>query len=1295
MQHQAQTDNIMDQFGSNLAEAERDIERRKEQRVKRGECKNCGRKTHKVSRFPFGSNKREPLTVEGEVVNGRCLKCQPVEGYRNMGSRKPAIPDTLEVPSHSGCEDDDMTVASEITMDPFLTAPPFPDPNIVGSSRYASSGSRRNLMASHFESVLEETPITEFGRHAEEVAGHIDKLQNERRERERDIVREQECHVIRGGQGDLHHGRQSPGGGGGVLEEDTETEESEELWENHEHLLRTMEQQQQFHPLSVHHNFSNSEHSNSSTDFESRNSTVGRHEDTSHNSSSVNYKQTFHPLSKVAHFSNSEHSIFLNDEASLASASVLSSDSDKISKLCQGSRSSLLMEVKKSPTRDSSPITKTPYKDGDRWGSASSKKQRSQPQRKLGERADSSRFCPKRLSSSPNCSEDEKTSNRRTYPARRNGFDPGRKKGVQKDGNRFSLTQLDSKGMKLGQEKESNRFSLTQRQRRTTVCGMPPNFQMEMNASKNWDSMEILRDAAAEANGEDLDAEVDVLFGLLGAERNKGSTPPQNPTIAGRRISDDETFDTSVNSSEGELDYEDEVNVMANVLSKGSSAHEEAALATTIKQRRKSASSEDGGGAIRLSSIKDIPVIIQAVKSRPTDKKCTERAFQSLFLLATDPDPKGSIARKEILAEGGMETLVSAIWDHMQSSQVLLALFHALWAISVFVGEDEASASKICECGVLEGLLFAMQSHAKDLSIQESGCDLITRLTGLLPKDTPEFKSAVVVLSSNIKSIDDTHTKAYSSCLDALNSLCQLSDENKRGFAKAGNDCHSAVIRGLASSESPSLETRELACQLFWCVTSDRTALSLLSLNGLLSKKIVDALKSVPRAKSSVHFYGAACGTLANLALDPNNHSKMIDLGVVPILCEAIYVYDFSVDVNSAACTALANLSASRDIRKFIASQGGIPALFSAMQSTSDDPSVQSEAFGALHNLCESSSDGKHDIVADLDIIITAFFRHEEVKYIQQITCSILCRLSGDQKCRKSMIMLSGTFDALAKIMKSNPQKKLVQKAACSALRNLSTEEAIIPILLSKGFDSLVIDAMDTFGDSEELQECACTFLMNMGSHSPEASVEICSGEGIHCIVKSMQTIPTSASLQQASCGALYAITKGDAHKNMAISAGAVDAVIYLMLVHPTEIKVLENAVNVLANLSSLKKCTKAIAYAGGISTVTEIMRSNPSSTGLILSGSRFIQNMALSSREYADEALGGITPILGCMDEHPYCSKLVEESCKALRCLVLKSESCKDRVINADGVAVIEKTMEENSTSQRWQMLLLDELFQ
>lgn len=1313
-----QTANIMDQFGSDLVLSERDAVKRRKQRAQRGECEGCGRKTHKVSRFTLGRSKREPLTIEGEVVRGICLRCHPLEGYTKRDALKPAIPDTLEVD-----HDDTMTVASEITMDPYLTsAPAYENPHNswpVRPPQYGGSVGGR-------------------GYSARDRAHHM--MFNSRF----DPVEEEESPLGRHGQDEVARGRPRISEGN---EEDSESEESIELWENHEHLLDHQPQNQQFHPLATHHNLSNSEQSISITEYKEGSDTnfsssalhqahregAGRSHTTAQHS-----KQKFHPLSRVPQFSASElseHGTSLNegDEASHELASLVSTDSDRILRLCHGSRGSLMMEAERSPPRGDSGGGASPMLPPSLQGGASGRGDRRPGSCKVGEARGS---WLKRLSHSPTGSGDEGDGGTAVDGSSRSGSDRRRSsseaaqgekggQGLKRDSNRFSLTRLDGAGLAEmggggGAEGGGGRFGL-KGHKRPTPEGIPLSLQQEMNASKNWDSMDILKDAAAEANGDMLDAEVDALFGFGGVAdtipprpTNEGgpSMPPAAPiphrkgAAPPRHTSKEATGDPRTEEGSG-LSEGDEVDVMATRLS---SAPDEAALASAITQRRRSVESSqegpsDDGAATNqrsLSSIEDIPVIIRAVRSRPKDEKCTERAFQSLFLLATDADPEGGRAREEILAKGGMETLVAAIWDHMQNSRVLLSLFHALWSISVFMAGDGAPAAKIRECGVLEGLLFAMQSHSDDLAIQDSGCDLITRLTGLLPEDTPEFKSAVTLLSGSVRGIiAGCDAKAYTSCLDALNSLCQLSDENKREFAKAGNECHDAVIRAITGGDGDAagaaLETQELACQLFWCVTSDRAAVSVLSSNCelLLSRKIIDALKSVPRAKSSVHFYGAACGTLANLALEPNNHSKMIDLGVVPVLCEAIYIFEFSADVGAAACTALANLSASREFRKSIVAQGGIPALFAAIKSASDNVNVQSEAFRALHNLCEASSDGKRAIAADVEILVTTFIIHEGEKYIQQIMCSILCRLSSDQVCRMSMITFPGTFDALATIMKSNTKKKLVQKAACSALKNLSLEEVVIPQLISKGFDSLVIDAMDAYGDSEELQECACTFLMNMGSSSPEGSIEICSGGGIRCIVNSMQSIPTSAPLQQASCGALYAITKGDAHKNLAISAGAVDAVIYLMLVHPNEIKVLENAVNVLVNLSSLRKSTDTIANAGGISTVIEVMRSNPTSTSLILSGSRFIQNMSLSRREYADEALGGITPMLGCMDEHPDCAKLVEEACKALRCLVLKSESCRDRLISADGVAVIEKTMEENNASQRWQTLLLDELFQ
>ena len=1324
--HQVQTANTMDKFGSydlaDVASSDKDIERRREQRIKRGECPNCRRKTHKVSRFPFGKSgkkRREPLTVEGEVDNGHCLRCNPIGNYPRGGAQPglPAIPDTLY--AYGNGDGDDMTVASEITMDPYLTA----DNNSSsreyrgGGGRYPHNRSHNRSVGSQFESVSEENEITEFGRHAQEVAGHISKLQDERREREREIVREHESPHLRGGRrhaaaGRRRISRQEQRRISEEVSEDLDTQESEESedseddeeeseeqsWENHEQLIRDMEKQQKFHPLSkntsnLSNNFSNSEPSidvtaKSGDNEQSTSSGVaGRGRGVTLNG------QKFHPLAKMAVFESERSMLSLgNSTTDKSTTSVKSSDSDRIYRLCQGSRSELIVEEgEKSPILDAAMMKMAAVPQA-------TPPKMPQKQRKKGNFSEDNRFSLTRLSSGGNKSDDDKETLNRLLETNNNNsrrtvetITP-RKKGAPNEPNRFSLTFLGD-SLKTEDLDDSNRFSsLIQQQQkkkedelatssRKAKKTKPRNrasLDLEMNASKNWDSKDILRDAAAEANGEDLDAAVDALFRSVNSQ--------QKPS------------DEYSNASETEDDESTDVNNMLMALSRFSSVNEEDAIATAITQRRESGMSSNSG-AVQLSTIKDIPAIIQTVKSHPKDQKCIELAFQSLFLLATDPDPEGSLAREEILAKGGMETLVSAIWDHMKCSQVILALFHALWAFSAFNGNDDddagndASISKIEECGVLEGLLFAMQSHSTDMSIQESGCDLITRMAGILPDDTPEFKAAVVLLSENVKVIE-INTKAYSSCLDALNSLCQLSDGNKLAFAKAGTDCHNAIIRGL-SSESPGLETRELACELFWCVTADRSAASELSKDGLLSKKIIVALKSVPRTKSSVHFYGAACGTLANLALDPDNHRKMIDLGVVQVLCEAIYVYDFSEDVNSAACTALANLSASRDIRNAIVSQGGTPALFSSMKSTSNNADIQSEVFRALNNLCESSSDGKQAIVADMEIIITTYFRHDGVKYIQQITCSILSRLSSDEKCRKSMIKVTQTFNALAKIMKANLSKKLVLKAACLALSNLSKEEEIIPIILSKGFSTLVIDAMYDNTDCEQLQEYACNFLMNISLASPAAYDDICS-DGIKCIVKAMQTAPTSASLQQAICGALHATTKCDDHKDMALSAGAVDGIIYILLVHPNDINVLVNAVNVLGNLSSVKKGAKAIAEAGGISTVIEIMRSHSiSSTDLILSGSRFIQNMALADREYANEATPSIAPMLECMKEHPSCAKLAEESCKALRCLVLKSESCRDKVLSSNGVAIIEKTRAENSNSQRWQMLLLDELFQ
>jgi len=103
-------------------------------------------------------------------------------------------------------------------------------------------------------------------------------------------------------------------------------------------------------------------------------------------------------------------------------------------------------------------------------------------------------------------------------------------------------------------------------------------------------------------------------------------------------------------------------------------------------------------------------------------------------------------------------------------------------------------------------------------------------------------------------------------------------------------------------------------------------------------------MKYLPQNKQSSNYFEAACGTLTNLALDPENHMVLVDAGALTQIANAIQSFDFSDAVLSASCTALANLSTSSCIRSAIISHGGVSALVESMKSAPTSAEVQGEA---------------------------------------------------------------------------------------------------------------------------------------------------------------------------------------------------------------------------------------------------------------------------------------------------------------------------------------------------------------
>mmetsp|Transcript_7671 Transcript_7671/g.16298 ORF Transcript_7671/g.16298 Transcript_7671/m.16298 type:complete len:1002 (-) Transcript_7671:50-3055(-) len=555
------------------------------------------------------------------------------------------------------------------------------------------------------------------------------------------------------------------------------------------------------------------------------------------------------------------------------------------------------------------------------------------------------------------------------------------------------------------------------------------------------------------------------------------------------------------------------------------------------------------------------------------------------------------------------------------------------------------------------------------------------------PQNISTVGQAIDMLSSD----DDSNLAA---ALDALHNLCELSDENKLQFANADASCNDKITRVITSNLTlPKM--RETACKVLRCVATDRASAAALSYPAV--EGIVRALSEHVKAKDegifSDEFANAAIETLANLAQEPSNHSRLIAGGILPLLIEVIC--NTSEEKYLVVCQILADLSSSRDLslNQQIVNQGCLNFLFVPMGTMLGHRKVQKEALRALSNLSELA-DAMSVIVDNMEIVLNTFRRHHKSKFAQVSISSILSRISMHENARE--VLNHSSFDALAQVMESNPERKHVQVCCCRTLSNMSSHDEITPILLSKNFIAMVVEAVNSFTDCEELHTLACEFFSNIGFHSSQASVEISASGGIQSILTIMKRNADSQILHRAASGALDTLTKEDSIKTkmMVIKLGAVEILVQSARTHSSDIKVLDNVVKVLMNLSSLKRDSD-ITYDSGMTTVVKAMEANPFATGLIMSGSRFCGNMALISPQYADEAIGGIQAMLDCMNENPSASKLVEEACKALRCMVLKSELCRNYLLQNNGVSIIEKTLAYNTTSQRWQILLLDELFQ
>ena len=245
------------------------------------------------------------------------------------------------------------------------------------------------------------------------------------------------------------------------------------------------------------------------------------------------------------------------------------------------------------------------------------------------------------------------------------------------------------------------------------------------------------------------------------------------------------------------------------------------------------------------------------------------------------------------------------------------------------------------------------------------------------PRSCQPQRISTVGQAIDMLSCDDDSDLA-AAALDALLDLCELSDENKLKLAKTDASC----IKRVVTSNLTAPKMRETACKVLRCVTTDRASAAALS--HPIVEGIILALSAYEKDEVtfSDEFAIAAMETLANLAQEPSNHSRLIAGGVLPLLTEAMC--NTSEEICLIVCTILAELSASCNLilNQQIVNQGCLNSLLASMRTMIGHRKIQKEALRALGNLSELT-DAMKVISDNIDIVLNTFRRHGKSKFAQ------------------------------------------------------------------------------------------------------------------------------------------------------------------------------------------------------------------------------------------------------------------------------------------------------------------------
>jgi len=187
---------------------------------------------------------------------------------------------------------------------------------------------------------------------------------------------------------------------------------------------------------------------------------------------------------------------------------------------------------------------------------------------------------------------------------------------------------------------------------------------------------------------------------------------------------------------------------------------------------------------------------------------------------------------------------------------------------------------------------------------------------------------------------------------------------------------------------------------------------------------------------------------------------------------------------------------------------------------------------------------------------------------------------------------------------------------------------------------------------------------------------------GVVDAVQALWTHGAVARVAEKACEQIRSLILDPRGCEQAAAAGAIEAVVAAMLVHPQEAGVQEWGCTALVNLS-IRSLAQRAADAGAIEAVVGAMRAHVQVNELQYHASSVLSNVcagdhaAARARQLQAANAGGVEALVGAMEAHAQDEYLQEGCCGALRVLCRRSASVAARALQAGGRGAVAAAMQ------------------